>query len=772
MVAVMSIDQKSAGTRTTVGAKRRYGAVLRTSESNKSDLCADAALLEEAQMCRALISGDETNPFAVLGPHIDAATGVLHVRVFRPDACAVHVADAHTGAIFSELPRIHPAGFFAGPVPGLGKSHAYRLHFTFKGGVWDVADAYAFGPTLSELDLYLHAEGNYFRAYERMGAHPIIKDGVPGVVFAVWAPDARRVSVVGDFNGWDGRCATMRLHPGAGIWEIFLPDVAAGACYKYEIKAKNGDILLKADPFAFAAECPPRTASVVRPPLPPRNDNHGPRSDRTAPVAIYEVHAGSWRRFPQENNRSLNYREMAEQLVPYVKDMGYTHIEMMPVCEHPFAGSWGYQPTSLFAPTSRFGTPEDFLYFVGTCHNAGIGLILDWAAGHFPADSHGLAQFDGSHLYEHADPKEGYHPDWHSLIYNFGRNEVRGFLLANALFWLREFGVDGLRVDAVASMLYRNYSRKEGEWIPNIYGGVENLEAIQFLRRLNELTYLSCPDSVTIAEESTAWPMVSRPTYLGGLGFGYKWNMGWMHDTLNYMAKEPVHRRYHHNNLTFGQLYAYSENFILPLSHDEVVHGKGSLIGRMPGDQWQRFANLRAYYAFQYTMPGKKLLFMGGEFAQEREWNHDASLDWHLLDAPEHRGVQNLVRDLNHIYRGLTALHMRDCEQEGFAWIDCSDAEASVISYLRRGVQSDDFAVVVCNFTPVVRRGYRIGVPHGGRYKELLNTDSRYYGGSDVGNGAGVIADDVAAHGMAASLSLTLPPLGVLILVPDKNAEA
>ena len=486
-------------------------------------------------------------------------------------------------------------------------------------------------------------------------------------------------------------------------------------------------------------------------------------------MAIYEVHLGSWRRVPEEGDRPLTYRELADRLVPYVKDMGFTHIELMPVGEHPFDGSWGYQPTGLFAPTSRYGTPGEFLEFVERCHAEGVGVILDWAAGHFPNDPHGLAQFDGTHLYEHRNPKEGHHPDWKTLIYNFGRNEVRGYLLANALFWLSRYGIDGLRVDAVASMLYRNYSRKEGEWIPNIHGGVENLEAIDFLRRLNELVYGNFPDAMTVAEESTAWPMVSRPTYLGGLGFGYKWNLGWMHDTLDYMAKDPVHRKYHHDRLTFGLLYAFTENFILPLSHDEVVHGKGSLLGKMPGDRWQKFANLRCYLAFMYTQPGKKLLFMGGEFAQEREWNHDESLDWHLLGDPMHVGVQALVRDLNHIYRGTPALHEHDCESEGFSWIDCNDAEAGVISYLRRAADPADFAAIVCNFTPVVRRGYRIGVPRAGDYRELVNTDSRHYGGGDVGNAGRVVAEPVPAHGHAQSLVVTLPPLATLVFKPDLN---
>ena len=732
---------------------------------------ARAVVGPESHMHRisAIVAGDEHNPFSFLGMHEDSATGELVVRVFRPGARRVIVLRRDTGDHIAELVRAHDAGLFTGVVARGSHRFPYKLQIIFDTTEVVIEDPYAFGPVLGELDLYLHAEGNYLRAFEKMGAHPIVLDGVSGTNFAVWAPNARRVSVVGDFNTWDGRRHPMRLHPGAGIWEIFLPGVAAGARYKYEIKTRHGALLLKADPYAFEAERPPQTASVVcgASPSALRMEEAGPRADRHAPVSIYEVHLGSWQRVPEEAHRPLTYRELADRLVPYVKDMGFTHLELMPVNEHPFTGSWGYQPTSLFAPTSRYGTPDDFRDFVKRCHAEGVGVILDWAAGHFPDDAHGLAQFDGTHLYEHADPREGYHPDWHSYIYNFGRNEVRGLLLSNALFWMTQYGVDALRVDAVASMLYRNYSRKEGGWIPNIHGGVENLEAIDFLRRMNELVYANRPKAVTVAEESTAWPMVSRPTYLGGLGFGYKWNLGWMHDTLDYMAKEPIHRKFHHDRLTFGLLYAFNENFILPLSHDEVVHGKKSLLGKMPGDRWQKFANLRAYYAFLYTQPGKKLLFMGGEFAQEREWNHDVSLDWHLTNDRMHAGVQKLVRDLNWLYRGRPALHERDCESEGFSWIDCHDADSSVISYLRKGTDPNDFVVVVCNFTPVVRRAYRIGVPRAGKYREVLNTDSTHYGGSNVGNAGDVQTQERPSHGMAASLSLTMPPLGVLVLAPE-----
>ena len=721
------------------------------------------------QRMASIIAGDDHDPFSYLGLHQDPATRTVTARVFHPSATSVEVLNHSTGEAVAKLTRIHDAGLFAGTVGE--EMIAYRLKIAGEGWETVIEDPYRFGPTLGELDLYLHAEGNYLNAYDKMGAHPMVKDGVEGVNFTVWAPNARRVSVVGDCNDWDGRVHSMRLHPGAGIWEIFLPGTGPGTRYKFEIKTQDGAILLKADPFAFQAELPPLTASIVspdaRPGAPIEATGKGPASDRRSPMAIYEVHLGSWQRVPEDGNRSLTYRELAETLVPYVKEMGFTHIELMPINEHPFGGSWGYQPTALFAPTARYGTPEDFRHFVHRCHEAGLGVILDWAAGHFPSDSHGLHAFDGTDLYEHADPREGFHPDWNSYIYNFGRNEVRGFLLSNALFWLKRYGIDGLRVDAVASMLYRNYSRKEGQWVPNIYGGVENLEAVDFVRRMNELVYADNHDAVTIAEESTSWPMVSRPTWLGGLGFGFKWNMGWMHDTLQYMSHEPIPRKFHHNNLTFGLLYAFTENFVLPLSHDEVVHGKGSLLAKMPGDLWQKFANLRAYFTFMYTMPGKKLLFMGAEIGQWNEWDNDASLDWHLLQYKEHAGLKQALKDLNGLYRSRTALYQRDCEPEGFAWIDCNDTEASVISYIRRGADPDDFVVVVCNFTPVVRRNYRIGVPKSGRYYEAFNSDSEFYGGSNVGNGSGIETLGQKLHGQPDSLSVTLPPLGAFVLAPE-----
>jgi len=730
------------------------------------------ANLQLAQRAAAIVDGGDGDPFSFLGMH--ESGGGLVVRVFLPRASRVAVLRSRDGECVGILNRVIEAGLFAGSVSG-EKRYDYRLQAVIDGIEVILADPYSFGSLFGEVDLYLFAEGTYLRSFERMGAHPVVVNDVAGTNFAVWAPNARRVSVVGDFNDWDGRRHPMRLHPGAGIWEIFLPGVAEGALYKFELKTRAGDILLKADPYAFAAERSPRTASVVCD-LRQRSGtadwataSSAVRNVPQAPISIYEVHLGSWQRLPDEGNRSLTYRELADALIPYVKDMGFTHLELMPISEYPFDGSWGYQPTGLFAPTSRYGQPREFREFVDRCHAAGLGVILDWVAGHFPNDAHGLACFDGTHLYEHTDPREGYHPDWDTLIYNFGRREVSNYLLSNALFWLEEYGIDGLRVDAVASMLYRNYSRKDGAWIPNIYGGAENLEAIDFLRRVNELAYKTHPQVVTIAEESTAWPMVSRPTYVGGLGFGYKWNMGWMHDTLEYMGKNPIYRKYHHDKLTFGLLYAFAENFILSLSHDEVVHGKGSLLNKMPGDRWQKFANLRAYFAFMYTQPGKKLLFMGGEFAQTDEWNHDKSLQWDLLDDPAHAGMQHLLRDLNWLYRETAALHERDCEPEGFSWIDCSDADSSVIAYLRRAANPHDFVVVVCNFTPVVRYGYRIGVPRKVRYQERLNTDSAHYGGSNVGNLGALQAQDVAAHGFAFSLPLTLPPLAVVVLRPEKE---
>jgi 1,4-alpha-glucan branching enzyme len=600
-------------------------------------------------------------------------------------------------------------------------------------------------------------------------------DGVDGIAFAVWAPNARRVSVVGDFNDWDGRRHPMRFRHGVGVWEIFMPGVAAGSRYKFELLGPSGNLLpLKADPYAFASERPPATASLVAAAGSSTwHDDAWLQSReranrRDAPIAIYEVHLGSWKR--SDGNRYLTYRELAADLVPYAAWLGYTHIELMPVSEYPFDGSWGYQPIGLFAPTSRFGGPEDFAAFVDAAHAAGLGVLLDWVPGHFPTDAHGLGQFDGTHLYEHADPRQGFQPDWNTLIYNFGRTEVRNFLLANALFWSDRYHTDGLRVDAVASMLYLDYSRKAGEWIPNRNGGRENLGAIEFLQHTNEAFYGEHPGAITVAEESTDWPKVSQPVYLGGLGFGYKWNMGWMHDVLEYMREDPLYRRYHQDQLTFSFMYAFSENFVLPLSHDEVVHGKGSLLRKMPGDRWQQFANLRALYGYMYAHPGKKLLFMGGEFAQEREWNHDRSLDWHLVADPAHKGIQHLVRDLNLTYRGLPALYELDAEQAGIEWI-VSDREQAIVAFVRRARDSNDFVVCVTNFTPVVRTDYRLGVPAAGTYVEAMNTDNGQYGGSGTGNGP-IAAEPFGAHDKPYSIVLTLPPLATVILKRDKPAAS
>jgi 1,4-alpha-glucan branching enzyme len=715
----------------------------------------------------AVVAGRHGDPFAVLGMH-KAPRGLL-VRTFLPGAEAVAVVDSANGAIVGDSARVHPAGFFSTSLADRREPFRYRLRVTWDNGeTQEFDDIYRFPPVLGDLDLHLLMEGSHLDSYRKLGAHPIAHDGAEGVAFAVWAPTAQRVSVVGDFNGWDGRRMPMRKRHASGFWELFVPGLRPGHLYKYELLGPNGELLpLKADPYAEQSERPPGTASMVAAP-----SSHvwqdadwlaerWRHNDRAAPISIYEVHLGSWQR--HAGNHYLSYRELADDLVPYVADLGFTHIEILPVTEYPFDPSWGYQPISLFAPTSRYGTPDDFRAFVDACHAAGIALWLDWVPGHFPSDAHGLGRFDGTALYEHADPRQGLHRDWNTLIYNFGRREVANFLLSSALYWLREFHIDGLRVDAVASMLYLDYSRREGDWIPNKYGGRENLDAIDFLRRMNKLVFGEPNGATTAAEESTAWPMVSRPTYVGGLGFGFKWNMGWMHDTLGYMARDPIFRKYHHDNLTFGLLYAYHENFILPLSHDEVVHGKGSLIGRMPGDTWQRFANLRAYFAFMWTHPGKKLLFMGGEFGQDWEWNHDGGLDWQALQHPLHAGVRLLLRDLNRIYRDVPALHQLDCEQEGFAWIDANNAAESVVSYLRRGRAVHELAVIICNFTPVPRHDYRIGVPLPGRYIERINTDSGLYGGSGVGNAGEARAEPYPMHGHAYSLCLQLPPLGALI---------
>ena len=709
----------------------------------------------------AVIEGRHSDPFRYLGPHLEGDVPV--VRVFLPDAEGVVVVDEHGHE--RNLKRIHDAGLFEGRLAN--EWRRYRVRARYGERQIEIDDPYRFPPILSDLDLYLLGEGTHMHLYQKLGAHPMELDGVSGVAFAVFAPAARRVSVVGDFNLWDGRRHAMRVR-GNGFWEIFVPEAKAGAKYKYEIVGPDGRLLpLKSDPLAFAAEVRPQTASIVVDPNTVERPRPAPArvNALSAPISIYEVHLGSWRRRSQEGNRWLTYRELAEELPAYARGLGFTHIEFLPVSEHPFDGSWGYQPTGLFAPTGRFGTPADFAALIDACHREGLAVILDWVPGHFPDDPHGLSRFDGTALYEHDNPMQGRHQDWNTLVYNYGRTEVANFLLASGVFWLDRYRIDGLRVDAVASMLYLDYSRPEGGWIPNKQGGRENLEAISLLRRFNSEVYLRFPEATTAAEESTAWPMVSRPVDWGGLGFGYKWNMGWMHDTLDYISKDPIYRRHHHGQILFGLHYAFFENFILPLSHDEVVHGKRSILGRMPGDQWQRFANLRAYYGFMFGHPGKKLLFMGNEFAQESEWRHDHSLDWHLLEKPAHAGVQALIRDLNRMYRTVPALHALDCEEAGFEWLVMHDADRSVFAWLRKGRQTEERCLVVVNFTPQVYRDYRIHVPFAGIWREVLNTDSALYGGSDVGNGGAISTLD---EGAIPELSLVVPPLAAIFLVPER----
>ena len=627
---------------------------------------------------------------------------------------------------------------------------------------------------ISEFDLYLFGEGNHTRIYDKLGAHPL-GDGSEGVHFAVWAPNADRVSVVGDFNAWDGRAHSMELMGASGVWRVVVPEARVGQRYKFELRTRHGAIVLKSDPYGFAFELPPATASIICTPGYTWGDDEWMRRRAAEeswfhkPMATYEVHLGSWARIPEEGNRYLTYAELAARLIPYVKEMGYTHIELLPVMEHPFSGSWGYQVTGFYAPTSRFGPPQEFKRFVDECHRNHVGVILDWVPGHFPKDAYALANFDGTALYEHADPRQGEHRDWGTLIFNYGRNEVRNFLLANALYWLEEYHIDGLRVDAVASMLYLDYSREHGQWVPNRFGGRENLEAIEFLRQLNTLTHAQHPGSITIAEESTAWPSVSRPTYVGGLGFTYKWNMGWMNDILEYVKNDPIHRRWNHRHVTFSLIYAFTENFILPFSHDEVVHGKGSMFGKVPGDDWQKASTLRTLYGFMYAHPGKKLMFMGAEFGQVREWNYDQSLDWHLLEQPFHGGLRQYMKDLNRIYQTEPALHEIDFDPSGFQWIDCNDSENSVVSFIRRS-RSGDVVVAIINFTPVPRDGYRIGVPVPGAYEELINSDSELYGGGNLGNAGMAFTEPLASHGFEQSLRLQLPPLGCLLLKPSASA--
>ena len=720
----------------------------------------------------ALARGEHRDPFAILGPHGARKNWV--VRSYQPQADRVEVIGTNGERLGSARPH-GSSGVFETRLPL--PMQPYRLRLFEGDSVREVDDPYRFGAVVGELDRYLLGEGRHERLYEVLGARPMVFEGVSGVQFAVWAPAARRVSVVGPFNQWDGRRHPMRLHPANGVWDLFVPGLASGELYKFELIAADGTLLpLKADPFSRRMEPPPGNASIVHESTHIWCDERwmSGRAQSCAldrPVSIYEVHLSSWRHRSGEPvplvGPRLSYRELAVELVQYVRDMGYTHLELLPITEHPFDGSWGYQPIGLFAPTWRYGEPDDFKFFVDACHEAGLGVIMDWVPAHFPRDTHGLVKFDGTPLYEYADPRLAEHRDWGTLVFDFARPEVVNYLIASALWWVEEYHVDALRVDAVASMLYLDYSREAGEWLPNRHGGNENLEAIAFMRRLNEVVHSR--GAVTMAEESTAWPMVSRPTYLGGLGYTYKWNMGWMHDTLGYMRQDPVHRRYHQDGLTFGLLYSFSENFILPLSHDEVVHGKGSLLGKMPGDEWQRFANLRMLYAYMYTYPGKKLMFMGGEFAQSSEWNFNQPLDWELLEHAGHAGVQKLVRDLNLAYMRHPALHERDCDAAGFEWVDCSDHENSVIAFLRRAANSSEPVLVVCNFTPVVRQNYRIGVPVAGRYRELLNSDAQEYGGGGVGNFGTATTETVTEHGRPNSLRLTLPPLAALLLVPDNE---
>jgi 1,4-alpha-glucan branching enzyme len=709
-----------------------------------------------------------TDPHAVLGAH--PSDGGVVFRALRPGAARVSVA-IDGGQTLALAPVKGADGLFEGKGKNLALPLSYQLEIAYpKGDQYRLKDPYAFLPTLGDADLHYAGEGRHERLWERLGAHPVVHQGVEGTAFAVWAPNARGVSVVGDFNGWDGRLHPMRAMGASGIWELFLPDVKEGSRYKFEIRGADKALFLKADPMAFATEVPPLTASVVHDLdryewsdaswLRARVDRQ--RGDR--PMAIYEVHPASWRRVPEEGDRSLSWRELAPLLADHVEGLGFTHVELLPIAEHPFGGSWGYQVSAYFAPTARHGDPDDFRFLVDTLHQRGIGVIVDWVPGHFPRDAFALGHFDGTALYEHADPRKGAHPDWGTLIFNFGRNEVKNFLFANALFWLEQYHVDGLRVDAVASMLYLDYSRAPGQWEPNPYGGRENLEAIAFLKELNDVVGRVHPGAVVIAEESTAWPKVSQPTREGGLGFTHKWNMGWMHDTLDYFKKEPIYRRHHHHQLTFGLMYAWSEHFVLPLSHDEVVHGKGSLLGKMPGDQWQKFANLRALYGWMWGHPGKKLLFMGAELAPYSEWSHDHSLDWHLGHSPPHAGVQATLAKLNRVYQAEPALHADDFSPHGFEWVQADQADLNVYAFLRKAPQARP-VLVVANFSPLVREAYRVGVPQGGKWVELFTSDDRALGGAGVHNRE-VHADGAAWDGKAQSLVLTLPPLAVTFLAP------
>src|SRR5579884_2097595 len=708
-----------------------------------------------------IVGGWYGDPFRVLGPH-RGEDGAWEIRAFLPQASDAFVRQ---GDALTPMEKLDRQGFFSARVTT--EPDHYQLHLRlWSGGEIDIEDPYRFPPQLSDFELHLHGEGTHFEAYRSLGAHLVESEGVPGVRFAVWAPSAQVVSVAGDFNEWDTRRHPMRLRDG-GVWELFIPNIGAGVHYKYSVRSRfYGYHQLKADPYAFASEAPPKSASIVADLSTFQwtdqqwMEERGRTDWLKRPFSIYEMHVGSWMRGPR--NEPLSWCELADTLAAYLKRMGYTHVELLPIMEHPFSGSWGYQITGFYAPTSRFGTPQDFMYFVNRLHQEGLGVIVDWVPAHFPKDAHGLAFFDGTALYEHADPRKGEHRDWGTLIFNYGRNEVREFLISNALFWLRKYHIDGLRVDAVASMLYLDYSRKAGEWIPNMYGGNENLEAIDLLKRFNELAH-TVPGAVTIAEESTAFGGVSRPVYLGGLGFTMKWNMGWMHDMLNYFSQDPVHRKYHHHNITFSMLYAFTENFVLPISHDEVVHGKGALLSKMPGDVWQKFANVRAFLSYMYAHPGKKLLFMGSEIGQWNEWNSERTVEWELLQYDQHAKLQHFVSDLNRLYRSHPALWEVDFQWQGFEWVDFQDVDHSIISFLRRPAHGNGFVLVVCNFTPVPHLKYRVGIPDPGWYREVFNSDSELYGGSNMGNGGGLPSEPVSFNNHYHSLCMTLPPLAVVM---------
>ncbi len=723
-------------------------------------------MLNDIQLIK---QANHTNPYGFLGLQANEK-GYLTINCFLPEADAVSVVD-EKGKVVAKLEKVDDDGFFS-KTTRRKKLFSYRLKVTTGKQETIIHDVFGFSPVLGELDVHLLGEGKNKKPYNKFGAHCIEHDGVEGVSFIVWAPNASHVAVVGDFNNWDGRVHPMRKRIECGAWEIFIPkdatyqEVGPGSVYKFEVKDSNGNLLpLKADPYAIQSQYRPETASVVN-----GESEHDwldgkwmeqrqLRNDHKSPISIYEVHLGSWQK---DGENFLNYRQIADRLIPYALDMGFTHLQLMPISEYPFDGSWGYQPVGLFAPTARFGSPEDFKYFVDCCHQANLGLLIDWVPGHFPVDEHGLSKFDGTSLYEHEDLRKGFHPDWNTLIYNYGRTEVANFLRASAIHWLDNYHVDGVRVDAVASMLYLDYSREDGEWIPNEHGGNENLEAVKFLQDFNTELYADYPGAFSVAEESTSWPGVSRPVEHGGLGFGYKWNMGWMNDTLGYIGRDPIHRQHHHNEISFGLVYAFDENFVLPLSHDEVVHGKGSILDRMPGDEWQQFANLRAYYGFMWTHPGKKLLFMGCEFGQRAEWNFEQSLDWHLLEHNNHSGVQKLIKDLNQLYKTTPALHQKDCEKDGFTWIDYENASQSIYSYVRYGEPGTNPVLVVCNFTPQVHHNYRIGTPKAGFHKEVFNSDAAIYGGSNVGNVNGASAQPTPWQGFDQSIEVTIPPLATI----------